>query len=397
MMAVLSGVSPSRWGAGATTECDCRPSRTHPAPAVMEGRSRLRGVASRTHAPQVPEANRQERREQSSDTRTLRLSPGLQSARRLAPAWAMADRASSRSVGRFEVGASGTRLRLFDEHAFGGGHNSIRTSKASTLRAGGSRPARPAVVEHRAEPPHGEDLAPPRAPGALELLRGPARLRRPCGPIIVEDRPAVPHDEDVALTRAPDALELLRRPARLRCPGGPVVVEDRPAVPHDEDIAPRCTPDASQPHGGPARLRRPGGPVVVQQQGPLRRMIAAVVLRPFEPVGRSSQGWRTHRAAFDQTAQYASEQDRGQKGRTPDVPCRTGRRLGLQWSLWKRHPGPRGLSRQASLSPNRTERRRHSERALPCSGGPNRKKSESPYDFFVHGTMTSAFAAPVIL
>src|SRR6266516_4038696 len=358
MMAVLSGVSPSRWGAGATTECDCRPSRTHPAPAVMEGRSRLRGVASRTHAPQVPEAKRQERREQSSDTRTLRLSPGLQSARRLAPAWAMADRASSRSVGRFEVWASGTRLRLFDEHAFGGGHNSIRTSKASTLRAGGSRPARPAVVEHRAEPPHGEDIAPARAPDALELLRGPARLR---------------------------------------CPGGPVVVEDRPAVPHDEDIAPRCTPDASQPHGGPARLRRPGGPVVVQQQGPLRRMIAAVVLRPFEPVGRSSQGWRTHRAAFDQTAQYASEQDRGQKGRTPDLPCRTGRRLGLQWSLWKRHPGPRGLSRQASLSPNRTERRRHSERALPCSGGPNRKKSESPYDFFAHGTMTSAFAAPVIL
>src|SRR5207249_4527714 len=84
-------------------------------------------------------------------------------------------------------------------------HNSVWTSEASALRAGGFRPARPVVVEDRAEPPHGEDIAPAHAPDALELLRRPARLRRPGGPIIVEDRPAVPHDEDVALTRAPDA------------------------------------------------------------------------------------------------------------------------------------------------------------------------------------------------
>src|SRR5207247_4563962 len=100
------------------------------------------------------------------------------------------------------------------------------TSEASALRAGGCRPARPVVVEDRAEPPHGEDIAPAHAPDALELLRRPARLRRPGGPIIVEDRPAVPHDEDVALTRAPDALELLRRPARLRRPRGPPVLEE---------------------------------------------------------------------------------------------------------------------------------------------------------------------------
>src|SRR5439155_466300 len=121
--------------------------------------------------------------------------------------------------------------------------------------------------------------------------------------------------------RAPDALELLRRPARLRRPGGPIIVEDRPAVPHGEDIAPSHAPDAGQPKVRPARLRRPGGAVVIQQRGPPRGIIAAVALRPCELVGPSSQRRQTYRAAFDQTAQYASEQDGGENRWRPGVPC----------------------------------------------------------------------------